>query len=621
MNSLHRLGAAMLAGLMAFGASAAVKDLPVKTINGKPFHYYKVPDHETVYSVLYKLGITKDELLSSNPAVADGLKSGMILYFPQEEVSAGAVSPSEAADGVVKHDVQRGETIIGIGRKYGLTVAEVIAQNPFLKDGLKTGQTLTITLPAGAKAPEAKAEKAPEAAPSADSEIEMTGYLVKKGETLYSIAASHGITPADIEAANPNLGVLKKGQVLSLPLRKKAAKPSAPAADTQGEPASPQTPQAPANPDAPTVTIGTSEPVAETPAEPEAVKPQEVSVAVLLPFMLSEETPSKAAQRTTEFYKGFLLAVDSLRTSSTPVHISTFDTEDSAVKVGQILADPAMSKFSAIVAPDDAAQLALIAEFGKDNHIPVLNPFLVRDESYLYNPFMLQGNLPTKQMYAKAVDAFADRLERSVPVFVSLKGGHADKAEFVAELKKELAARSITPMEIEADGTLTASDLAGLSGDGNYTFIPLSGRQADLNRMLPAIIEWRDQAGMPLVRLFGYPEWITYRGETLSNMHNLNTTVYSRIFADYDDRRSENLDAKFRRWYGSRMESVVPRQGLMGFDAGMFLIPYLQNGTSVYDGIQNGFRIVSAGEGKGGYNDMLYLINFRPGGGLDKTPL
>ncbi|MDE5727427.1 MAG: LysM peptidoglycan-binding domain-containing protein [Duncaniella sp.] len=613
MNPLHSLGAAMLAGLMAFGASAAVKDLPVKTINGKPYHYYKVPDHETVYSVLYKLGISKDELLGSNPAVADGLKPGMILYFPKQEASS-ADMPA-VREGVVKHNVQRGETIMGIGRKYGLSVAEVIAQNPFLKDGLKAGQTLDITLPSGVAAPAPAPAVTSGEADRAGDAIEMTGYLVKKGETLYSIAASHGITPADIEAANPNLGVLKKGQVLSLPLRKQAVSPSGPASDT---PEAPGTAEAPS---APSVTVGAPEPAAESAAPAEAAKPAEVSVAVMLPFMLSEETPSKAAQRTTEFYKGFLLAADSLRASSTPVRIVTFDTEDSPVKVGRLLADPAMSKFSAIVAPDDASQLALIAEFGKDNHIPVLNPFVVRDESYLYNPFMLQGNLPTRQMYAKAVKAFADRLERSVPVFVSLKGGHADKAEFVAELKKELASRSIASRDIEADGSLAVSDLAGLPADGSYTFIPLSGRQADLNRMLPAIIEWRDQSGMPLVRLFGYPEWITYRGETLSNMHNLNTTVYSRIFADYDDRRSEALETEFRRWYGTRMECVVPRQGLMGFDAGMFLIPYLQNGTAVYDGIQNGFRVVSAGEGKGSYNDMLYLINFRPGGGLDKTQL
>ncbi|MDE5750135.1 MAG: hypothetical protein K2H87_05130, partial [Duncaniella sp.] len=349
--------------------------------------------------------------------------------------------------------------------------------------------------------------------------------------------------------------------------------------------------------------------------------PKEISVAVLLPFMLGEENPSKSALRTTEFYKGFMLAVDSLRNSQTPINITAYDTEGSTVKVSEILADTTFSRHTAIVAPDDASQLALLAEYGKNNNVPVLNPFLVRDESYLYNPSMIQGNLPTPQMYAKAVNALAERLERSVPVFLSVKGAQADKAEFVAELKKELDSRTIAYTEIEVDGTLTPATLAGLSSDGNYTFIPVSSRQADLNKLLPGLIEWRDGAGTPVVRLFGYPEWTTFRGETLSNMHNIGTTLYSRIYADYDDARTEAIDSKFRQWYGARMESVVPRQGLMGFDAGMFIIPWLQQGRKTYDGVQHGFRLRRAADGAGMYNDMLYLINFRPGGATDKTPL
>ncbi|MDE6417698.1 MAG: LysM peptidoglycan-binding domain-containing protein, partial [Duncaniella sp.] len=252
MTPLHRLGAVILAGLTALGAHAAIKDLPVKNINGKPFHYYKVPDHETVYSVLYKLGITKDELVSANPSVADGLKAGMFLYFPKEDGTA-AETPAQAAGSVVRHVVERGETIIGIGRKYGLTVAEVMAQNPVLKDGLKAGQTIVITLPEGS-APVTEATAAVAEEPAQEL-IEMQGYLVHKGETLYSIAASHGITPADIEAANPNLGVLKAGQVLSLPLRKSPEAPAAPtpasAPAPPGRQTAPPPPRGPAAPPRP----------------------------------------------------------------------------------------------------------------------------------------------------------------------------------------------------------------------------------------------------------------------------------------------------------------------------------------------------------------------------------
>lgn len=71
------------------------------------------------------------------------------------------------------------------------------------------------------------------------------------------------------------------------------------------------------------------------------------------------------------------------------------------------------------------------------------------------------------------------------------------------------------------------------------------------------------------------------------------------------------------------MESVVPRQGLMGFDAGMFLITYLTDGNATHDGVQNGYRFVKASDADnaGLYNDMLYFITFRPGEAVDKTAL
>ena len=174
-------------------------------------------------------------------------------------------------------------------------------------------------------------------------------------------------------------------------------------------------------------------------------------------------------------------------------------------------------------------------------------------------------------------------------------------------------------MNIEVDGRLESADLRALPTDGNYTFIPTSSRQADLNRTMPGIIEWRDEAVTPMVRLFGYPEWTTFRGETLDNMHNLNTTVYSRFYTHEDAPRTHDIDAKYKKWYGNRMENAVPRQGLLGFDTGMFVIPYLLHEASSYDGVQNGYFFTTAGDGAGSYNDALYFINFRPGNIIEKS--
>ncbi len=595
--SRFTIAAILMGAASVFALHAAVKDLPVKTVNGRLYHYYEVPAKETVYSLCYKLDISKDEMIRHNPSVADGLRAGMTLFFPVEESAETAVQPSAVPGRVVSHHVQKGETIFGIAHKYGVNTEAVIEQNPVLKNGLKAGQTIQITVPGTAVEPKV-AEPAP-AQPAQEQPAGVKGYIVKKKETFYSIAVANGLSVAALEAANPGVTSLKEGQVLNIPVREVPAETVADAS------AAPTGDKSVAEAAADSVTVAAAD--------------KSVSLAVMLPFMLNEESPSKNACRYTEFYKGLLLAVDSLRNNGTPIHVTAYDTEGSVLKVREALTDSTFRRHNAIIAPDNSAQMAILAEYGKNNNVKVVNTFIVRDDSYLTNPDMVQANLPSQLMYRKAIDALMERFENATPVFLNIKGTTGDKADFVGELRKSLDAKGKTYMEVEADGRLTVADLKPLPADGSYVFVPATGRQADLNKLMPGIIEWRDQAVTPTVQLFGYPEWTTFRGETLENMHNLNTTVYSRFYTDEESARTKDIDARYKRWYGARMENAVPRLGLLGFDTGMFVIPYMLNGGDKYDGVQNGYYLVRSGENGGAYNDALYFVTFRPGNVTDKT--
>ncbi len=595
--SRFTIAAILMGAASVFALHAAVKDLPVKTVNGRLYHYYEVPAKETVYSLCYKLDISKDEMVRHNPSVADGLRAGMTLFFPVEESAETAVQPSAAQGRVISHHVQKGETIFGIAHKYGVNTEAVIEQNPVLKNDLKAGQTIQITVPGTVVEPKV-AESAP-AQPAPAQPAGVKGYIVKKKETFYSIAVANGLSVAALEAANPGVTSLKEGQVLNIPVREVPAEIVADAS------AAPTGDKSVAEAAADSVTVAAAD--------------KSVSLAVMLPFMLNEESPSKNACRYTEFYKGLLLAVDSLRNNGTPIHVTAYDTEGSVLKVREALTDSTFRRHNAIIAPDNSAQMAILAEYGKNNNVKVVNTFIVRDDSYLTNPDMVQANLPSQLMYRKAIDALMERFENATPVFLNIKGTTGDKVDFVGELRKSLDAKGKTYMEVEADGRLTVADLKPLPADGNYVFVPATGRQADLNKLMPGIIEWRDQAVTPTVQLFGYPEWTTFRGETLENMHNLNTTVYSRFYTDEESARTKDIDARYKQWYGTRMENAVPRLGLLGFDTGMFVIPYMLNGGDKYDGVQNGYYLVRSGENGGAYNDALYFVTFRPGNVTDKT--
>lgn len=112
------------------------------------------------------------------------------------------VAPVLAADPLT-HVVQKGETLYGIARQYGLAVDTIMTANS-IKDVSKvqTGAKLLIPgkqLPGSAQAP-------------------LTTYTIQKGDTLYGISRKFGISTDSIQKANSLDGTtILPGQILSIP--------------------------------------------------------------------------------------------------------------------------------------------------------------------------------------------------------------------------------------------------------------------------------------------------------------------------------------------------------------------------------------------------------------------
>lgn len=611
-----------LCALMSVAASvlAAVEDLPVKVVNGKKYHYYTVQPKESVYSLSHKLGISRQDIVKYNPSAEDGLKAYEDLIFPLtgEELPTAQTPSSEAVGEVVSnsYEVKKGDTVYGLCRRFGVSREEFLRLNPGAIDGLKAGETVKLREgsapePAAVSATPAptqrtEVESAPRQAQPVNSP-EVT-YTIKEGETLYHISKEHGTTVEAILQANPELDVTdyKMGMVIVIPVADSAAHEVAPA-ETIGF----------APEEKPVVTTSESDSSSNG-----------IVIALALPFNLNVEKADRQDKVYTEFYKGFLLAVDSMRNCGTPIKVMAFDTADSMDSVRSILANPMLAEAQVIVGPGDANQLNAFANYGKERGVEVLNLFHVKDISYRINPSMMQGNIPHETMYEKAADYLVNNLRGAVPVLVKSRNASADKAEFLTILKGRFDSRGINAVEIQFDDQLKLDDLESIDGTGSFTFIPVTGKSDELQKMLSTLIEFKKNNPYPDgITLFGYPEWTTFRGDMLAKMIEMGTTVFSRFYTVPEDAQLKQVEDVFVRWYGSPMASLVPRQGLFGFDTGMYLIKALKaNGgdfnlfTPAYNGVQNGFDFQHS-PGGGFVNNDLYIINFRTDGRVDKELL
>lgn len=603
---------------------AGVGELPVTTVGGRKCYYYDVKSSQSIYSVSNELGLTREQIVEFNPTAADGLKPRMRLYFP---VDAFQVPVEErpvvyaAATGVTTHVVKRGESVYGIARKYGMTSDEIVALNPQVNEGVYEGQVLKIV----------------EDAPQADVAIMHT---IADGETLYQIASRYHTSIEAILAANPNLDALRyvSGQTVKIPVgneplvapvtsrvKVESVKPDGGAlrqdrVDDESL--------------SPIETIQLQ--VAEAPADT-------LRVAIMLPFMLDEPTQTRTTELYTEFFKGMLMAADEMHTDGLqPVKFSFFDTSASLERVNDLLRNPGVLNSDMIISPDNADQINAILN-RIDNKTLVLNIFAVKDENYLTHPNVIQMNTPSPEMYRKAVDAFMKEFSGSTPVFISRIGGQADKEAFVTELKSRLDAEEQPYREIIFSGILRDADLAELNPDENpLVFVPVTGSKSEFAKYVQAITNLREGADNPKsVKLWGYPEWVTFRSESYDELSNLDATIYSRFLVDDHDFKANELKRKYHAMYGVEIFDAVPAQGILGYDAAKFAVNGLRqqsrNGSFPleFNGVQNCLTLQRAGvndsqlsasgsetiSSGGLFNNLLFLIHFRPGGVIESKKL
>ena len=139
----------------------------------------------------------------------DNTKDVEFLKENYEELAEAVISavanyigvPYVAPDGLITNTyvVQKGDTLYSIAAKLGTTVAELKKENNLTSNTLQIGQVLRV--------------------PTKEIyEEEENVYVVKKGDTLYSIAAANNTTVDELKKVN-NLtsNILSTGQLLKIP--------------------------------------------------------------------------------------------------------------------------------------------------------------------------------------------------------------------------------------------------------------------------------------------------------------------------------------------------------------------------------------------------------------------
>ena len=161
--------------------------VPYTPPEGITTNTYVVQKGDSLYSIANKLGTTVSELKKENNLTTNTLQIGEVLRIPTKEIYEGEENV---------YIVQKGDTLYSIAAANNTTVDELKKANNLTSNILSTGQLLKIP---SALLPEST-------------------YIVKKGDSLYSIANKYNTTVDELKRIN-NLtsNILSIGQVLKLP--------------------------------------------------------------------------------------------------------------------------------------------------------------------------------------------------------------------------------------------------------------------------------------------------------------------------------------------------------------------------------------------------------------------
>lgn len=654
---------ATIAYATAFMASAQLP-LPQRTIGGMQFYYHEVEKKETIYSIARKLGITETDIIKYNPGAEKELKTGQYLFFPvadfasHNKVSHTTENKTGKRVETFTHTVEKGETLYGIAKNYGTTIDDIIAYNPESSAGIKEGQTLQIpqtptvtnevdmshttdtvsqdttiiyvtirqgdTMFSMAKRYNTSIDKLMELNPGISPQNFKSGevirirpnyfttieaeketivfntYKVERGDTYFSLARRFGVSVDDLRAANPEMKKLKRGKIIYIPIKKTETVQISPSDLLKDD-----------------IKSGESHVIQEIYDSIHVFKDDNnINVALMLPLMLNQQSQSKQARLFTEFYKGFLLAVDTVRMMhcNKRINIFAYDTQDSPSHIDSILKSPAMAEMDMIFTPDDSDQIARIAQYGTENKIAVINSFSLKNDIYNEYPTLFQVNTPQNYLQAKLFDFFDETFRGYDVLFINMPS--EEEKEMISELKAHLSAKNISYTTLDINSSLQADTLNQILIPGRkYVIIPTSSSRNILVKSFDAIKRVKlDRYDVNLCML-GHPEWTTYTAEFGSDFHQIDTYFYSRFFNQRDEDAIQDFDEKYHRWYGEYMIYAAPKFGLLGYDTGYyFLTLFMQgkdyNNNFIYEGLQNSFDFARISNWSGFINKSAYFIHF-----------
>jgi LysM repeat protein/ABC-type branched-subunit amino acid transport system substrate-binding protein len=601
------------AAAMAQNEQEVVRSNVTETINGTEYYLHKVSRGETLSAISRAYQVSLDDIRNSNFGLGDGLQPGQIIKIPASPTSK---PKDEAPTSIRYHRVAAKETIYSLTRQYNVSEEALRKANDGLSGGLVTGAMIKIPLPE-TDAPQSQGKP----------EKNYFEYQAKSNESVYPLALRYRISVDSIFAYNRGLGEdLQSGQIIRIPktptlanfvthrikrnqsVSKLARKYEIDAdAIHQINPYIARRLQEGQILRIPLPVIRTEkEPALDSMAifELERLKREAATVsqeqschqmrmmgnykvALLLPFSFATVDSVMASTSNylddpnprfiksfafIEYYEGFLMALDSLEKVGLDVKVFVYDSPNSVAATRKIIDNPELRQMNLIIGPVYSKSFEMMADFAREHQIPIVNPFSVREEVTVGNPYVFQVQ-PIQIDQVEVLTNYLNTHFSKAQIFLTKQNEYRDQEGF--DNIKSYFSQHLAPRPSGGEPFYSFFYNRDLNffkkqaaENSDNVVVAFTTNKVYMMELLRTLNQMRGQYKITLI---GLPDWLSIEGLDMEYLNNLDVHYLAKEYVDMND----EVDRKFAKDFMEQYNAEPGEFAWSGYNTGIYFMSAL----------------------------------------------
>lgn len=416
---------------------------------------------------------------------------------------------------------------------------------------------------------------------------------VKRKETIFGIARENGLTVQELIDANPEMNApgyeLKKGDIIKIPYPKG---------------------QEPKD----NVDVMAETPVNNKSAGKDDMRHRAIRIGVMLPLHVENGD----GKRMVEYYRGMLMACDSLKANGISTDVRAWNVPEDADIRTTLLEDHVADR-DLIIGPLYTKQLKPLADYALKNDIKVLIPFSINSNEVYDNGNLFQVYQNGNTLNEAYSFRYYQRYKDYHTILIDCNDTTSTKGGFTSALRRKLEQEGQVYSITNIRSSEAMFKKCFSTTQPNVVVLNTSRSQelnvvfAKLNGLLMTNPELK-------ISVFGYTEWLMYTRQHLDNFYKFNVCVPTTYYMDQLSPKTARFKQKYRWNFHQDMQNYHAKYAATGFDHAFFMIKGMHlygdkftgaSGMVGYTPFQTPLNFERIGNG-GMMNRMVMFVHYMP---------